>query len=431
MRHAGAIRIDHAFQLQRLFLIPPGKPAAEGAYVAYPFEAHARGAAAREPPRTAASSSPRISAPRRRVSRTRSWRSGLLSYRVLPFEREADGVVQAPAGLSAPAPCRSSPRTTCRPSVGWWRGLDIDLRQTLGDLRSRSAPSASAPNASSSAAGSPRRCARRSSSRPPSRPRSRPSSRCCAISRARPPRSTAVQYEDVLGELNQAEHAGHAGRAPELAPQARERSRHGRRARRAAREARRRDGGGRPRHTPERQPARRAAAARDLPSAVPQGLHLRRCGRDRALSGAARDQPCLCLADPQGAAGLDPRLRHRRPSRDQPRARRRGRRSTVSPTRCGSTASASSSTSCRTTWASAAPTTLVALDARMGRALAVRAGLRHRLGAARRQPQARRALPRRPLRRRARQGRAEACLRCRRRLRSASGITSTGSRSAR
>ena len=33
------------------------------------------------------------------------------------------------------------------------------------------------------------------------------------------------------------------------------------------------------------------------------------------------------------------------------------RRSTVCPTRCGSTASASSSTSCRTTWASAAPTT--------------------------------------------------------------------------
>ena len=50
MRHAGAIRIDHAFQLQRLFLIPPGKPATEGAYVAYPFEAHARRAAAGEPP---------------------------------------------------------------------------------------------------------------------------------------------------------------------------------------------------------------------------------------------------------------------------------------------------------------------------------------------------------------------------------------------
>ncbi|WP_134500145.1 4-alpha-glucanotransferase, partial [Microvirga pakistanensis] len=39
MRHAGAIRIDHAFQLQRLFLIPSGAPASQGAYVDYPFEA--------------------------------------------------------------------------------------------------------------------------------------------------------------------------------------------------------------------------------------------------------------------------------------------------------------------------------------------------------------------------------------------------------
>ncbi|WP_134498414.1 4-alpha-glucanotransferase, partial [Microvirga pakistanensis] len=39
MRHAGAIRIDHAFQLQRLFLSPSGAPASQGAYVDYPFEA--------------------------------------------------------------------------------------------------------------------------------------------------------------------------------------------------------------------------------------------------------------------------------------------------------------------------------------------------------------------------------------------------------
>ena len=115
MRHAGAIRIDHAFQLQRQYLIPAGMPAASGAYVSYPFEAmlavlkveshRARCLVIAEDLGTGpAGFSDAI------------MESGLLSYRVLWFEHEPDGSFARPRAYPRSSSQPSRP-TTFRPSV--------------------------------------------------------------------------------------------------------------------------------------------------------------------------------------------------------------------------------------------------------------------------------------------------------------------------
>lgn len=129
MRYAGAIRIDHAFQLQRLFVVPEGMDAAQGAYVQMPFEAMLA------------------------VLRLESHRhccmvigedlgtapdgfsdaimnAGVLSYRVAWFERHG---AQFKAPSDYPRRALAVFTTHDLPTfAGWWRGVDVDLRQSLG-----------------------------------------------------------------------------------------------------------------------------------------------------------------------------------------------------------------------------------------------------------------------------------------------------------
>ena len=72
---------------------------------------------------------------------------------------------------------------------------------------------------------------------------------------------------------------------------------------------------GRPRRKPVHATRTRACtahqhSARDLPAAVPQGIHVRAGDRARALSGGARREPRLRIALSQGPAGQHARLRH-------------------------------------------------------------------------------------------------------------------------
>lgn len=129
MRHAGAIRIDHAFQLQRLFVVPDGMSAAEGVYIHYPFdsllavlrlESHrARALVIAEDLGTGPEGFSEA-----------IMRSDILSYRILNFEREHDGGFKAPEAY--PRMALAAVATHDLPTfAGWWKGLDTDLRQTF------------------------------------------------------------------------------------------------------------------------------------------------------------------------------------------------------------------------------------------------------------------------------------------------------------
>lgn len=130
LRHAGALRIDHAFQLRRLYLIPEGEGAAAGAYVAYPFAAMA--AVLRiesHRARTLIVAEDLGTAPDGFAETIAA--SGILGYRVLFFERGAEGGFERPAAY--PREAVTVLATHDLPTLaGWWEGLDIGLREDLG-----------------------------------------------------------------------------------------------------------------------------------------------------------------------------------------------------------------------------------------------------------------------------------------------------------
>ena len=139
MLHAGALRIDHAFQLRRLFLIPVGATAASGAYVDYPLEA-LLGVLRIESHRARALVIAEDLGTAPRGFSEAIMRSGVLSYRLLSFERNPSGGFAPPRDF--PREALAAVSTHDLPTFrGWWRGLDIDLRECFGvfdaDLASR------------------------------------------------------------------------------------------------------------------------------------------------------------------------------------------------------------------------------------------------------------------------------------------------------
>ncbi|HTW86328.1 MAG TPA: 4-alpha-glucanotransferase [Candidatus Sulfotelmatobacter sp.] len=132
-RYAGALRIDHAFSLARLYWIPAGAGASDGTYVSYPLD-DLRGIVA-------------LASVRERCVvigedlgtvpdgfRERMEATGILAYRILFFERHADGTFAAPEEYPAAALAASGTHDLAT-IPAWLHGDDLLLREQLGLAR--------------------------------------------------------------------------------------------------------------------------------------------------------------------------------------------------------------------------------------------------------------------------------------------------------
>jgi 4-alpha-glucanotransferase len=128
LRHAGGVRIDHVMGLQRLWVLPEGASATEGAYLRFPVDDLLR-LVALESFRHQAIVLGEDLGTVPDGFRERLIDAGVLGMRVLWFERDGDRFTP-PGSWSRKAVAMTS--THDLPTVaGWWRGRDLEWRGQL------------------------------------------------------------------------------------------------------------------------------------------------------------------------------------------------------------------------------------------------------------------------------------------------------------
>jgi 4-alpha-glucanotransferase len=130
MRYAGAIRLDHVLGLRRLYLVPHGFPARDGAYVQMPFEALVAVIAQESVAhRCVVIGEDLGTVPDGFRERMADW--GIWSYKVMMFERDDDGKFQ---GIDYyPANALITFNTHDLSTYAGWRSFsDLKLKRSLG-----------------------------------------------------------------------------------------------------------------------------------------------------------------------------------------------------------------------------------------------------------------------------------------------------------
>jgi len=132
MRHAGGVRIDHALGLARLWVVPDGASAADGAYIAFPTEDLLRLIALESSRHQAVVLGEDLGTiPDGFQDRMRD--VGVMGMRVLWFERSPDHGFTAPRTWSPGAAAMTSTHDLAT-VAGWWSGHDLEWRSRLNLL---------------------------------------------------------------------------------------------------------------------------------------------------------------------------------------------------------------------------------------------------------------------------------------------------------
>ncbi|MFT4047858.1 MAG: 4-alpha-glucanotransferase [Solimonas sp.] len=128
LRHVGGLRIDHVLGLMRLWLVPQGMTAREGAYLKCPFDDLLRLVALESHRHRAVIVGEDLGTVPDGI-RESLYGAGLMGMRVLWFERD-HGLFVEPSRW--PREAMAVTTTHDLPTVaGWWQGRDVDWREQL------------------------------------------------------------------------------------------------------------------------------------------------------------------------------------------------------------------------------------------------------------------------------------------------------------